>query len=277
MARDTSHTISGTGTAVTTTVTLTGSNITGVMQFENITDGTDSVSSVTMGGVSATQVNKFNTNGGRYAYTYIASGIPSGSQAFTINSGSSINYLGVLADYTGTNTSVDAHNYTSGNGSPATHSVTPVASNCWAILTAQNSDGQWTAGTGSNSFINDAGSSAGIFDSNGTITAGNAYSMTLTQASLRDYIWSQLTLKPSGGTTYTLTTAATSFSYTTQSVGDTKKVFLPATPANFIFTGLASIINKIHFLTQWNNQNKNSTNWTNQNKDNTNWTNQTRN
>ncbi len=202
IARDTSASANP-GTVATGSTfksfTVTGSNPFIFTIFHDNTDNTDAITSATYNAASMTQGQKTDLSAGSWAYMYYRLNPSTGTNSLVLNfSNSPRSYIGFVGSYSGVSgTGLDNTNFTTdANCSTATHSITPVATGCWAVVGEANVDANPAAGTGSNVFGTPA-QQTGIFDSNGTITAGNAYSMTITvSGGSRNGMFSQFTIKP---------------------------------------------------------------------------------
>lgn len=193
IARDTNAQFTGSGSAYTNSYTVTGSNTLLLVAVEPPT--TQVPTSVTYNGTGMTLVKTQAIGGSNQISLYSLFGATSGAHNLVVNFTSSIAWNVTVASYNGVlQTGFNATNLTSGTGSPATKSITPTVANCWVVLYAANADANWAAGTGANGL--GSASSIQFFDSNGTVTSGSAYSMTLTYAGTRLYAWEQVTIAP---------------------------------------------------------------------------------
>lgn len=169
-----------------------------------LNNATDVFTTATYNGVSLTLGTKVSATG-EYDYIMYLSNPSTGSNTFTVNrSSSQVADVG-LASYTGIETSspVDGTNTaTIGTGASATitETITPTASNCWmfAFSGLQRLSTASTNSTHRSGNTTDGGS---LYDSNGTVTSGVAFSMVQSISSSGPAGGVAMTLKPSASAT----------------------------------------------------------------------------
>lgn len=198
IARDTSGNFNTSGASPFTiaTYTVTGTNPFLIVGIQDGTNSTDDLTALSYAGSAMTQLQKNGST--RFKYTYYKNGPSTGSNSLSatfING--PISWQGVIASYSGVSqTGLDATNLTTDASCASnTHGVTPVATGCWAVTVETNPDGNPAAGSGANQVV--SAQQAGVFDSNGTITAGANYNMTITvSGGTRLGMWSMFTIAP---------------------------------------------------------------------------------
>lgn len=141
-----------------------------------------SPSSITLGGEAMTYLTDFTLSGGSlnnwHFYVYYKFSPLTGSQTISCTgSGSAGGIYLVATSYTGTKTSVDAsHTDTTSSGSTLTNTVTTIASSTWCFGVAtcnDNGGSKPSANTGCTRRVLSSDDVVGLFDSNGTLSAGS--------------------------------------------------------------------------------------------------------
>ncbi len=172
----------GSGTTLTWAHTCTGSNL---ILFVGVTGDTtnDTVTGVTYNSVSMKKITSVDPND-RWQSLWYLLGPATGANNVVVTSSSSVFLAGISASYTGVNQFAQPDSFNSGSVSPGTSltvSTTPIDTGCWTVLSSKWS-GSITAGAGSTVRVaNGGGGGSGWSDSNGIVTAGASYGMTITE------------------------------------------------------------------------------------------------
>jgi len=185
----------GAGTTCTVTTTSSGFDRIAIITIINGTG--DVVSSVDVGGVNATFIQKYNISGTQWQYIYYYIAPPTASTAYNVNTSvSSDNDVTVLT-YTGASQTAQPDSYSTGSGSPnATLSTTVVTANSWLVSVCRNtSTGNCSAGTGTTNRF--AGTYGNAGDSGGNVGSGTQ-NMQWTAGAGNTY-GTIVSIAPSGG------------------------------------------------------------------------------
>jgi hypothetical protein len=158
---------------------------TGANGFLIVISSTSSPSvTATYNGVSMTQIIQSAPTSpcGRYDTMFYLAGPATGSNTVVISGGgtSGLVYYGA-ASYTGVSQTAPDNSASTTHAAETTNTntITPVASNCWHVACFETSNTSQTANTGTQRTI--ANGAFGIYDTNGTITAGVANSLIVNQ------------------------------------------------------------------------------------------------
>lgn len=149
----------------------------------DLTSGVDDCTGVTFNGVSMTLARKSTQNtAGRIKYLYYLANPTSGTHNVVITCSSNHYILAIAVDYQGFSGVLDNTTINTETGASSLTTSLTVSANTWTILMEGNWGGQVPIeGTGSTRRVYGmAFDQPGLFDSNGTVSAGS-YSMT-TQA-----------------------------------------------------------------------------------------------
>jgi hypothetical protein len=181
IARDATTNISGTGTSVSTNVTVTGTNLLMLVGFMLTTDV---VTSVTFNGVALTQASKVNTAGG-VLYLYYLFAPATGTHAFVVNVSSSDTVDGAVTTYTDCLQSGFPDAITTNTGAtPLTTSLTTTADNCWTFLSSDSCNVALNNGSASaNQLSGNHAQGNGTFDSNAAVHPAGSTSMQVVNGS----------------------------------------------------------------------------------------------
>jgi hypothetical protein len=195
----------GAGTTQTSpSVSITGSNITIIIQFQGVGSATICPSGVTFGGVSMTEVGATchaNAESGGADSTWYLTGLSTQSSTFVVTNPSSQTTYAAWADYTGTAATLDNSSAYTDVGTATTAvsgSITPAANNSWTIMFGQpHTNFTLSAGVGTirqNSGTNSSGNY--IIDSNGPVTGGISNTISATWSSAVVFTYNMISLAP---------------------------------------------------------------------------------
>lgn len=169
-----------------------------------LNNATNVFTTATYNGVGIT-IAKSQTATGEYDYIGYLSNPSTGSNTLTVNrSSNQVCDIGI-ASYTGIDTSspLDGTFGTSiatGASATITETITPTAANCW-MFAFSGLQRISSASTNSTYRSGNAGNGGNLYDSNGAITAGVAYSMVQSISSSGPAGGVAMTLKPSTSST----------------------------------------------------------------------------
>lgn len=176
-------------TTSTNTVSFTNTSGNGLLVGITRRDEGDVVTGCTYGGVAMTLVAKKGSEATNFGYVFYLNSPATGANNIVVTSsatGSDIFITGL--SYSGADTTsafINASATTSGSsGTTITGSVTPTVANCWTVMYVNSDLSSVAAST--NSTVRGAGlggNNFAFFDSNGTVTSGSSFSMSVTQSS----------------------------------------------------------------------------------------------
>lgn len=170
---------SGSVNSLTISSYVNGGNFIAVLFGENT--GSPSQTSVTFGAQTFTALT--SAQGFAKAYILPNANTATANIVLTRSSTSTATIRATVVSYKITNTTQPDNQgtHTASSTNNDSFSITPVVTGCWAIVFASNDGGATTtAGTGLTlRQANTGDPSFAILDSNGTVTAGSAYSMSV--------------------------------------------------------------------------------------------------